>query len=259
MYISYKKIPQILNIQKGDVVLLTSRLTEIMYVAKKNKDPFSLDELIDSFIEAIGPDGTLLIPTYNWDFCKGIAFDWKSTPSKTGILGQHALQRDDFKRTRHPIYSYAVAGKDQGLLCALNNISSFGADSPFAYMYHHNGKNAMLGINMQNSCTFVHHVEEMSGNAPYRYLKTFTGTYVGPEGVPSEKGYSMFVRDLDLNVEVSFSGIEDLLLKKGALQLHVINGIKIWCLDMADSYKWIMKDILDNKARKITTYIGQND
>lgn len=259
MYISYKKLPQILNIQKGDVVLLSSRLTEMMYVAKKNNDSFSIDELIDTFIDAIGPDGTLLIPTYNWDFCKGIAFDWNSSPCKTGILGQHALQRSDFKRTRHPIYSYAVTGKDKDFLCSLDNISSFGADSPFAYIHHNNGKNVMLGINMQNSCTFVHHVEEMSGKAPYRYLKTFNGSYKGPEGIATEKGYMMFVRDLDLNVEVAFSGIEDLLLKKGALQLHVINGIKIWNLDTKDSYKWIMKDILDNKARNLTTYIGQND
>ena len=54
---------------------------------KKEKDiEQEANKIIDNLIEKIGESGTLLLPTYNWDFCKGIEFNYKKTLSLSGIL-----------------------------------------------------------------------------------------------------------------------------------------------------------------------------
>ena len=48
-------------------------------------------------------------------FCEGKDFDYKKTQSKCGLLSNIALKRDDFLRTKNPIYSFAVTGKRYGI------------------------------------------------------------------------------------------------------------------------------------------------
>ena len=50
----------------------------------------------------------ILFPTFNWDFCKGKSFNYNNTRSMTGSLSNVALKRPDFKRSKNPIYSFAV-------------------------------------------------------------------------------------------------------------------------------------------------------
>lgn len=86
----------------------------------------------------VGAEGTLLFHTFFWSFCHGGTFDYDKTLGETGILSNRALKRLDFIRTQHPIYSFAVWGKDARYLAALNNVDAFAHDSPFEYMYQKN-------------------------------------------------------------------------------------------------------------------------
>ena len=111
-YISYQQIPIVMGIKRGDTVLLTSDITDLYLQCQEHGEQFDPNILLDKFQEAVGEEGTLLIPTYNWGFCKGKTFNYLRTPSKTGAIGNAALRRKDFVRTKHPIYSFAVWGKD---------------------------------------------------------------------------------------------------------------------------------------------------
>ena len=133
-YISYLDLPKHWGLKQGDIVLLTSDIMQLMFTAVRNGERFDRDAFLDAILGVIGQEGTLLIPTFNWDFCHGVAFDYHKTPCKTGALGGFALGRADFRRTQHPLYSFAAAGKDQQMLCDMQNVSSFGADSPFGYL-----------------------------------------------------------------------------------------------------------------------------
>ena len=79
-----------LPIFNGDIVLFTSDAVRLGYYFHKNKENFDINELLDLILNKIGTAGTVLFPTYNWDFCKGIQFDYKNTPSQTGSLSQAA-------------------------------------------------------------------------------------------------------------------------------------------------------------------------
>lgn len=185
-----------MGLQKGDTLFVSSDVTQLLCDAQERKEDLSLDMIIDTLKEVVGDNGNLVFPTYNWGFCKGKTFDYNKTTSKTGILSKQALQRNDFKRTKHPIYSFAVYGKDKDYLTSLDYKDSFGADSIFGWFYAIGAKNLFINIDYSDSATFCHYVETCN-LVPYRFSKEFTADYINEEGTRSSKTYSMYVRYLD--------------------------------------------------------------
>jgi aminoglycoside 3-N-acetyltransferase len=257
-YIKLKDIIKQFPFKKGDNIFLTSDVKQLLYSCMEHNDDTDLNVFIDSIIEVIGEEGTLVIPTFNWGFCKGQPFDYYKTPCKTGSLGKIALKRDDFKRTKHPIYSFAVWGKGQAELCAMNNKSSFGADSPFTYVTKHHFQNLFVDKDCQHSFVYVHYVEEQVGIS-YRYLKDFTADYTDEFGVTKQATYSMNVRDLDLDVFITIYPLEEDFVKAGVSKRYKVNDIDYKVIDLAGAYPIIADDIKHNRSRKVSTYIGQDD
>lgn len=255
-YISYKKIPSVLKIEKGDVILLTSDITDLFLQCQENGEIMDVNILLDNFQEAIGEEGTLLVPTYNWGFCQGKAFDYKKTPSKTGAIGNAALRRKDFTRTKHPIYSFAVWGKDAVKLAAMDNIESFGPDSPFAYLEQVNAKNVFIGASLRNSFTYIHYIEQKLG-AKYRYSKKFKSHYIDQNKVDTVKEYAMYVRDLDLGVVCAPDPFVDTLYANHVVQHGLINGVPYEVIRFNDVTPFIQEDILHNKSKNLCRYHGQ--
>jgi aminoglycoside 3-N-acetyltransferase len=155
--------------------------------------------LLKSFLDAVGPEGTLLLPLFNFGFAQGEPFDMRSTPSKMGALTEAGRQHEAVVRTGHPIYSFAAIGADADAFEGVNNRSGYGEDSPFGMLREMGGKIAVLDLDDQNSMTFYHHVEEMKA-VPYRYFKAFFGQYTAMDGTLSMEAYSLYVRDLTAGV-----------------------------------------------------------
>jgi len=256
-YISYLKIAKYLPIEKGDTLFISSDIGNLFREAYNHKENFDPNKFIDTFIEKIGNEGTLIFPTYNWGFCKGETFNYKKTVCKTGALGTRALSRNDFKRTKHPIYSFAVCGKDKELLVNMNNESSFGINSPFAYFNNKKAKNLIIDVEYSSCYTFVHHVEEMSDIRTYRYLKSFTSEYIDENSIKKIRSYSMLVRNLDLDVQNDLFPIGIEMENCGIAKKSIINDIPFTIVNMNASFDLIMQDIKENRSRKICKYIGQ--
>ncbi len=255
-YVSYKEIPSILGIERKDVVLLTSDITDLFLQCQEHGESFDANILINRFQEAIGKDGTLLIPTYNWGFCQGKTFDYKKTPSKTGAISNAALRRKDFKRTKHPIYSFAVWGKDTDYLYSLNNIESFGPDSPFAYLETVNAKNVFIGASLRNSFTYIHYIEQKLG-ASYRYSKTFKSHYVDETGEDSVREYAMYVRDLERNVVCAPDPFVDDLYIHQVVKSGNINHVPFEVIKFSDVTPFIENDILNHRSKNLCKFDGQ--
>lgn len=255
-YISYQKLPSILKIEKGDVILLTSDITDLFLQCQENGEFMDVNILLDNFQEAIGEEGTLLIPTYNWGFCQGKAFDYKKTPSKTGAIGNAALRRKDFTRTKHPIYSFAVWGKDAVKLAEMDNIESFGPDSPFAYLEQVDAKNVFIGASLRNSFTYIHYIEQKL-KAPYRFSKVFRSHYIDQDKVDTVRDYSMYVRDLDLDVVCAPNPFVDILYANQVVQHGLINGVPYEVIRFSEVTPYIQNDILYNRSKNLCKYKGQ--
>ncbi len=188
------------GIEKGDHVLIHSSLKRTCQTHKTTPR-----DILNSFLEAVGVNGTILLPLFNFDFCKGLGFDIRATKSEMGILTETA--RRDWKavRTGHPIYSFAVLGAGAQELKNCNNFSGYGHDSPFAWLHFRNGKIAVLDLDEAPSMTYYHHVEEMV-SAPYRYHKTFTGDYIDDWGHKNKRTYGLFVRNEGVYTQVNPMG-----------------------------------------------------
>jgi aminoglycoside 3-N-acetyltransferase len=196
------------GINRGDTVLVHSGLKRILQAHATTPQ-----EVMQSFLEAVGSDGTLLFPLFNFDFTKGVPFDIRSTPSHMGALAEVARLHPDAVRSGHPIYSFAIIGRQAGRF-EVDNFSGYGPDSPFAILRQLDGKIGVLDLDDQNSMTFYHHIEEMH-RVPYRFHKEFTGQYTDANGVTSKRTYGLFVRDLDKGVTTDVNPMSEVLWEKG--------------------------------------------
>ena len=235
-YISYKMIPSVLKIEKGDVILLTSDITDLFLQCQENGEILDVNILLDNFQEAIGEEGTLLIPTYT--------------------IGNAALRRKDFTRTKHPIYSFAVWGKDAVKLAEMDNIESFGPDSPFAYLEQVDAKNVFIGASLRNSFTYIHYIEQKL-KAPYRFSKVFRSHYIDQDKVDTVRDYSMYVRDLDLDVVCAPNPFVDILYANQVVQHGLINGVPYEVIRFSEVTPYIQNDILYNRSKNLCKYKGQ--
>ncbi len=246
----YEKIIEALNVREGRILLVSSDIVGLAFHALSRGETFRCDAFIESLQERLTPEGTLLFPTFNFDFCRGKPFDIRSSASTTGALSKAALGRADFKRTQHPIHSFAVWGKYQQYLCGLNNKSSFGADSPFAFLLKERAAALMIGLSYQGAFTFAHHAEEME-RVPYRYLKEFIAPYVDETGNSKICGYSMYVRDLEKGVESDLDPIGEVLETKEIAVSRTLHGVVFRTVRLKEAYEEIVRDIRRNDGRKL--------
>ena len=250
-----ERIAEAIPLERGDCTLIASDIKNMCMDMDYDEAKENLNRFIDLLKEKVGSEGTLLFPTYNWNFCKGVTFNYKKTHSKTGALSTIALRREDFTRTHHALYSFAVWGKDAKKLFDMNDPNSFVGDTPFEYLLLNRGK--MIAVDTNNFFTFVHYVEEKN-QVPYRFLKAFHGKYIDEDEQESERTYTMYVRYLDdRNVQGNLH-FHAWMHEQGVQHEQTVSGIPIWLIGFKDSYELITHDIKYNEARHIITRPSRN-
>jgi len=202
------------GLESGDLVLVHSNIQRTIIESRRMGLNIGPDEILESFLDAIGPRGTILLPLFNFDFTKGVCFDIRNTPSQMGALTEAGRKYSGAVRTGHPVYSFCVIGYRSGIFELVDNRSAYGENSPFGILKNLEGKIASLDLEDQNSMTFYHHVEEVIG-VDYRYHKPFTADYVGWDGVLKTKTYEIFVRDTEHGVKTNVNPTGELLWKAG--------------------------------------------
>jgi aminoglycoside 3-N-acetyltransferase len=215
-----------LGLEAGDILLVHSSYKSFGGV---DGGP---QAVIDALREVLGEDGTLIMPTFNFDFCKGEPWDARTTPSHMGAMTNMVREHPDAKRVFHPIYSFSILGKHTEFLTKDHYKSSYGANSLFAKLRELDGKIMVVGLRYTDSMTFFHHVEEMEG-VDYRYMKEFTGMVTDEKGNTFEDTFSMLVRDIDKGVITEVDPMGDLMEEAGVITVRKI-GEAIVCLMKAN-------------------------
>lgn len=237
-----------LEIKKGDILYVASDITYMMHMLYKQgintKDDYDifLGKLIDLLQDMVTIKGTLLFPMFTWTFCQNKIYDVRHSKSEVGSLNNWIIDnRKEFVRTKHPIYSFMVWGNDSDLLKKMDNIDSWGADSPFSYLHKNKGKMLLLNVSLQRAFTFMHYVEKDVA-VPYRYTKMFHGLYIDELGVETKKSYSMYVRDLSIDLEEyePDSFLETANVMKGV----IVNGLSLKVIDLFKAYDVVREDLL---------------
>ena len=241
----FKKILDYLGIKKKDKLLVNSNTLNLMI---KHKDKALPNKILDILIERITPEGTLLFPTYSWDFCNGSRYDSLKTRSTAGTLSNLSLKNKNFVRSKNPIYSFSVFGKDKNKIANLSHYSCFGLDSPFGYLIKNKGKNLFIDLDYKDALTFVHVAEESAG-VNYRYHKIFTGKYTNKNRIKKIENFEMYVRKKD-KASATFidKKFDNKLLKKKALKKIKNNNSIFSVVDVQTAYNLMHEDIKHNKG-----------
>ncbi len=198
--------------------------------------------VIDALLEALGEEGTLVMPTFNFDFCKGEPWDVRETPSQMGFMTNLVRTDPRAKRVFHPIYSFSVIGKYAEDFGNLRYKSSYAKDSAFGKLRELDGKIMVVGLSYNDSMTFFHHIEEMEG-VDYRYLKGFTGKITDWEGNTVVDTYQMLVRDIDMGVQTMVDPMGALMEEADIIKSRTIGEADVKLMKANEVYEFTVKEM----------------
>lgn len=242
---NFKKILDNLGVKKKDNLLVNSNTLNLML---KFKDKNLPNKILDTLIKRITSDGLLLFPTYNWQFCRGLKYDLVNTQSLTGTLSNLSLKSKNFTRSKNPIYSFSIFGKEKNKIATLRHHSCFSLDSPFGYLIKNKGKNLFIDLDYKDAFTFVHVAEECVG-VDYRYHKKFSGKYIGKNGLEKSESFQMYVReDTKASSTLIDKKFDHKLLEKKALKTVRYGNITFSIVDIEIAYKLMVENIKNKKG-----------
>ena len=228
------------GINNGNTVFVHSRVSAFGKLLAFDKN-FLMQSLIDSVKDAVGSDGTIIMPTFSYSFDRNEPFDIDKTQSTVGALTEFFRKQPEVIRTAHPNHSVAIWGSNKHDLSNIGK-DTFDENSIFGKLHKLDGKIVFFGAHFQ-SCTFIHYIEQMH-KVHYRHMKKFKGEVIingsaRDEEISLYKKYSVFFS--------SFSGLEKHLLEKGIMKNMKVgagNIMAVKCRDLFDEgCKLLDKDI----------------
>ncbi len=177
------------GVETGHVLYVASSLMALGMM----EDP--LESSLRALKEAVGKEGTLVMPAFNFDFCAGKPFDRENSPAQVGVLAEAFRSMDGVHRTWSPPYHSVCAwGARAEEIAALQAVTSFGQDSAFQLLRDLGASHLLIGCNYQQGVPHFHWLEERH-EVPYRFWKRFQGTIIR-NGIKSEHVFFQYVRYL---------------------------------------------------------------
>jgi aminoglycoside 3-N-acetyltransferase len=148
---------------------------------------------IDAFLDVLGPDGTLIVPTYTYSIGKGETFEVENTPSRIGEFSEVFRRRPEAVRSRDPMLSSAGIGPKSSEILRTISRSCYGEGSTYQRLREAGGKICTLGVSLYWA-TFRHHIEE-AADVPFRFRKVFEGV-VREDGIEQRERWIYFAAPL---------------------------------------------------------------
>lgn len=248
---SVEEIFRSLNLKKSDIVVLSSDLSRLAMTCKAKGESLTVNTIIEC-LQSILSEGTILIPAFTDDLVSGDEFDWLKSKPTTGAVSNKVQRRKDFIRTKDPLHSYFVWGKDTAEVLSKNDDSTFGKDSVFAFFKQKNAKFVLLDVQLQNSLTYIHYVEEQN-KVNYRKPYFYDIKCVYSEGIKNRtiKFYSR-----KLGVRTYLADLFDQLVKHELNESFLFDKSRIDIFTAQDVWKTGVKCI--NQGPKLYRYSLMN-
>jgi aminoglycoside 3-N-acetyltransferase len=158
-----------LNIRRGDKIIIHSDIGGLFQYSDRNK---SIDLFFKLILKKIGTTGTLVVPTYNYDFTKGKPYIKNKTASHVGMFSNYLLKKYSKNRTNNPVFSHLIFGKLSKTLHSSDDYEMFGEKSIFANLLRLNFRIICFCCS-PTSITLIHYFEKKL-NVNYRFDKFFT-------------------------------------------------------------------------------------
>jgi len=154
-----------LGVRRGGVLLVHSSLRSL------GKLPDGPETAIEGFLEAVGTNGTLLMPALSYATVNAEhpSFDVLRTPSCVGAMTEFFRNRAGTLRSVHPTHSACGLGSRAGTMLGghIRDQTPCGPNSPFCRLKDVSGQILFVGCGLKPN-TSMHAVEELV-EPPYLY------------------------------------------------------------------------------------------
>ncbi|MFT5821670.1 MAG: aminoglycoside 3-N-acetyltransferase [Crocinitomix sp.] len=174
-----------IGIKPGDSVLVHSSLSRIGHLVGGPKT------FIDALIEAVGAEGTVLMPTspnnvFQLNYIRNTPFfDVLNSPSKTGAITEYFRKLPNAKRSLHPTEPVSAIGKlaDYYTEAHFNQLTPYNENSPFYRVSEQKGKILYVGVTLSMAGTNLHTLEDaVDFKFPVYYKDTFEIDVIDEKG-----------------------------------------------------------------------------
>ena len=184
-----KNIIHTLGVRKNDNILLHSALFRF------GVRSFSDTDLLDILLDSVGPNGTLIIPTFTYSFRRNQVYDVNNSmpDKKLGIIAPLALGLAEY-RNECPLFSFCGFGKNVKRILSLKSEYCFGRDSVFASLVDVHCKVLSLGVDYSSGISIFMHFEKQAA-VSYREDLVLSGDIIDATGVRQSRRAIHFARD----------------------------------------------------------------
>ncbi len=232
-----------LGLKAGDTALVHSSLSRFGIVTG------GVDTVIDAVLEAVAPDGTIMVPTLTGSEKLSPdnppVFDVRTTPCWTGKIPETFRRREAAIRSLHPTHSVSAIGVKAKYFTQghENCMTPCGLNSPYHKLAKSNGYVLMLGVDLE-CCTLFHTAEELA-EVDYVNQKDFV--------IATVKDYQGIERKIKLKIhkygdERDFTKMEKMLMERGILKKGESGNAEIRLIKAGD-FLSLAIDILKQNPR----------
>ncbi len=171
-----------MGVRRGGMLLVHSSL--------KATGAADAEAIIAALLDALGPEGTLLLPALTYLQDPPWVHDTRNTPVCIGWVPEYFRRRPGTVRSLHPTHSVCAAGARAEEITGDHRLDTTpcGPNSPFTRNLREGGQILMLGCGLAPN-TSMHAIEEIAG-APYALGKPAEYTLTDASGRTFRKVYT---------------------------------------------------------------------
>lgn len=218
------------GLRRGQVIYVQSDLTTPGRLEGCRRREDFCAAYFDAVFEVIGPEGTLVVPTYSTQVARfDIDFVLEETPSLMGIFSEYVRQKKGSVRSPHPLHSLTAFGARKDAICRDVGCGNFGFDSPFWKLLEEKAKILAIGLDSGYAVGIAHFVETVCG-LPYVYNKLLKWAPT-IRGKKDPRPYYASVRYLDLDIEHDLGPWAAHIKKMDGLKVASLGAAKVYMAD----------------------------
>jgi len=157
---------KVIGVKNGSTLFVHSSLSSLGFIEGGEK------MVLEALLDAIGPKGTLVMPTFGWypadnrDYISEDppVFNCNITTSKLGAISEYFRNKKNVWRSCHPTHSVSAYGPNARYLVKDHHksLTPFDSHSPYYKLLGLNADILCLGVSIQY-ITFYHVFEDMKG------------------------------------------------------------------------------------------------
>jgi aminoglycoside 3-N-acetyltransferase len=213
------------GLQPGAVVMLHSSMDELV----RRVPHLNSIQFIRLIFEMVGPDGTILMPTFPFRGKQRIyienheTFDVRTAPSQVGLITEVFRRMPGVIRSLHPTHPISAWGRHAQALTGTHHLGgAFDEQSPLYRLTQHSGIVVGVGTSLRESFTILHVPEEIHPVARERFFEQEIRTMTVVNG---NERFTYNFRALRPDVDRNYDRVEKELIRAGVLRVFKAGGL----------------------------------